>query len=244
MIRGGWCFALFLASAMASNACELRVHVNEFPPYSYQVDQQWQGSRVVLSKRLAEKLGCDVKFLEMTWARALAMLQTGDVDLMFNLTPTAEREQFVWFTPPHHHERLVFATTDPEWANITNLTQLTQFPGVIAITQGSYMGHQFMQLLAQPTFQRHIAAVSQRKAKNNLVLKGRAQAVVEDLDYLQYAIANYPDYDKIKITPLVLSEQDVSAGLSRKSPLFTRKIDIELAINQLDQQGLWFSASP
>lgn len=244
MIRYGGCCALFFATAMVSNACELRVHVNEFPPYSYQVEQQWQGSRVVLSKRLAEKLGCQVKFLEMTWARALAMLQSGDVDLMFNLTPTAEREQFAWFTPPHHHERLVFATTAPDWTDVTSLSQLSHFPGVIAITQGSYMGHGFMQMLEQPSFQRHIAAVSQRKAKNELVLKDRAQALVEDLDYLQYAIANYPDYDKIRITPLILSEQDVSAGLSRKSPLFARKIDIELAINQLDQQGLWFSVSP
>lgn len=225
-------------------ACVLRVHVNDFPPYSYKVDDQWQGSRVVLSKRLASKLNCDVELLELTWARALAMMQSGELDLMFNLTVTEERQQFIWYTQSHHHERLVFATTLSDWQHTNSIRSLAQFPGIIAVTQGSFMGQQFMSMLQNPSFLRRVVAVSQRKAKNELVLKDRAQGLVEDYDFLKFAIANYPAYDNIQITPLVLSEQDVSAGVSMKSPLFARKVDIELAICQLEQQGLWFSSQP
>lgn len=237
--------ALFLFFVhLSAQSCVLRVHVNDFPPYSYKAEEQWQGSRVVLSKRLANKLQCDVEFLELTWARALAMMQSGELDLMFNLTVTEERQQFIWFTLPHHHERLVFATTLTEWQHTNTISSLKQFPGIIAVTQGSFMGQEFMAMLQKPSFIRRVVAVSQRKAKNELVLKDRAQGLVEDYDFLKFAIANYPAYDNLQITPLVLSEQDVSAGLSMKSPLYSRKEDIELAICQLEQQGLWFSSQP
>lgn len=244
-MRRWHCFVLvFWLFAGTLQACTLRVHVNDFSPYSYFRDGQWQGSRVVLSTRLADKLGCQLQLLELTWARALAMLETGELDLMFNLTVTSARERFIWFTLPHHHERLVFATSLLDWKDVNSIEHIALFPGVIAITQGSYMGEAFMRLVGNDKYKRHIAAVSQRKAKNDLLLKDRAQAVVEDLDYLKYAINNYPGYDKIFITPLILSEQEVRAGLSKKSPLFERKIEIELAIEQLDQRGLWFSEQP
>lgn len=239
-----WVWTLGAMLSLRIEACVLRVHVNDFPPYSYQKDGQWQGSRVVLSTRLAEKIGCQLQLLDLTWARALAMLESGDLDLMFNLTMTPDRQQFAWFSLPHHKERLVFATTLSEWQHIEQLDALALFPGVIAITQGSYMGQQFMRLLTTPQFQRHIAAVSQRKAKNELVLRNRAQGLIEDIDFLKFAINNYPGYDKILITPLILSEQDVRAGLSKKSPLYPRKTDIELAISQLEQAGWWFSEQP
>lgn len=149
-------------------ACVLRVHVNDFPPYSYKVDDQWQGSRVVLSKRLASKLNCDVEFLELTWARALAMMQSGELDLMFNLTVTEERRQFIWYTLPHHHERLVFATTLSDWQHTNAISSLAQFPGIIAVTQGSFMGQQFMSMLQNRSFLRRVVAVSQRKAKQKM----------------------------------------------------------------------------
>lgn len=239
-------FAIFLLYFVHFSAlsCVLRVHVNDFPPYSYKVDDQWQGSRVVLSKRLANKLQCDVEFLELTWARALAMMQSGELDLMFNLTITEERQKFIWFTLPHHHERLVFATTLTEWQHTNSIKSLTQFPGIIAVTQGSFMGHEFMAMLQKPSFIRRVVAVSQRKAKNELVLKDRAQGLIEDYDFLKFAIANYPAYEHLQITPLVLTEQDVSAGLATNSPMYARKDDIELAICELEQQGLWFSAQP
>jgi polar amino acid transport system substrate-binding protein len=240
-------FWLFIFSGLFSSylhACVLRVQVNDFPPYSYLKDDKWQGSRVVLSTRLAEKLGCQLQLLDLTWARALAMLETGDLDLMFNLTVTADRQKFIMFTAPHHHERLVFATSLADWKEVSTIDELRLFPGVIAITQGSYMGAPFMSLLENSRFKSHIAAVSQRKAKNELVLKNRAQGVVEDQDFLKFAMNNYPGYDNVFITPLVFAEQDVCAGFSKKSPMYSRKSDIELAISQLDQLGLWFSEQP
>ncbi len=227
-------------------ACEIKVQVSDFPPYSYQKDGEWQGSRVVLSQRLGQKLNCTVRFMDVPWARALLLMQQGDIDLMFNLTPTPDRRHYIWFSRPHHLERLAFATTltDLQWRQISSLDALSNFPGTIALTQGSFMGAQMQKMLQQSAFRQKTIEVAERRIKNELVLKDRAQGLVEDLDYLQFAIANFPEYQQLFITPLRLTQTKVAAGFSRNSALAAQQKQIEQAIAELDQAGLWFNESP
>lgn len=201
---------------------------------------------MVLSQRLAQKLNCSVRFLDVPWARALLLMQQGDIDLMFNLTPTPDRQHYIWFSRPHHLERLAFATTltDPQWQQISSIKALFNFPGTIALTQGSFMGAQMQTMLQQPTFRQKTIEVAERRVKNELVLKDRAQGLVEDLDYLRFARANFPEYQHLVITPLRLNETLVAAGFSKNSALASQQKQIELAIAELDQSGLWFSESP
>ncbi len=239
-----WLFVLLFSFPLL--ACELKVQVSDFPPYSYQKDGEWRGSRVVLSQRLADKLNCTVRFYDVPWARALMLLQQGDLDLMFNLTPTPERRAFLWFSRPHHLERLAFATTltDPHWVKVKEISQLVDFPGTIALTQGSFMGSGMQNLLLQPKFRQKTIEVAERRVKNELVLKDRAHGLVEDLDYLKFARANFPEYQVLQITPLLLTETPVSAGFSKKSALAGQWQALEQAIVELDEAGLWFSELP
>ncbi|WP_031564367.1 substrate-binding periplasmic protein [Rheinheimera texasensis] len=239
-----WFLLLFLIAPLW--ACELKVQVSDFPPYSYQKDGEWQGSRVVLSQRLGQKLNCTVRFLDVPWARALLLMQQGDIDLMFNLTPTPDRQHFIWFNRPHHLERLAFATTlpDPQWQQISTINALSKFPGTIALTQGSFMGAEMQKMLQQPEFRQKTIEVAERRIKNELVLKDRAQGLVEDLDYLQFARANFPEYQQLYITPLRLTQTKVAAGFSKNSVLAIQRQEIEQAIAELDEAGLWFNGSP
>ena len=118
------------------------------------------------------------------------------------------------------------------------------FPGIIALTQGSYMGQPMMELLQQSKFRQKTLEVAERRVKNELVLKDRAQGLVEDLDYLKFAIANFPEYQQLAITPLRLSQTKVSAGFSKNSVLFKQKQQLVQAIAELDTEGLWFSELP
>ena len=233
---------LFLLLATSSaQACTIKVQVNEFPPYSYWQEGRWQGNRVVLAERLAAKLKCKTDYLDVAWGRALLLMQQGELDLMFNLTKTKEREAAMLFLAPHHTETLVLAVTAEmsQWRFISNLNDLRIFPGTIAITQGSYLGASFTAFMKEPMQAKKIVAVAHRKAKTELVLKGRAQAVVEDRDYLNYAISNFPAYQSLQLTPLIISETQVYAALSKKSPLSQRTDEFELAIAELIKEDLW-----
>ncbi len=237
---------MLFSAVFSAQACTIRVQVNDFPPYSYWQDGRWQGSRVVLAERLAAKLHCNTEYLDIAWGRALLLMQQGKLDLMFNLSKTPEREQAMLFLAPHHTETLVLAVTSEmtEWHFISNLKELRLFPGTIALTQGGYMGPQFNAFAKDPIQAKKIVLMPHRKAKTELVLKGRAQALIEDKDYLQYAISNFPAYQKLVLTPLVLSQTPVYAALSRKSVVFSRAAEFELAIAELIKEGHWSADAP
>jgi polar amino acid transport system substrate-binding protein len=219
----------------------MKVQVNEFPPYSYFQDQAWQGSRVVLSQRLAAKLNCQIEYLDVPFGRALLLIEQGKLDFIFNLTKTEARNKTMLFLAPHQLEVLVLGVLKsyPEWLQLQSLAELLQFPGRIALTTGSYLGPVMENVRVSPEYADKFIDVADRRAKNELVLKGRAQAVIEERDYLQYAIENFPDYQNLVITPLILSESPVYLAFSRKSPLFHRHEEISQAIIELQKAGLW-----
>lgn len=237
-----WPLILCLASIDAVS-CTLKVQVHDFPPYSYLVDRQWQGSRVVLSQRLASKLGCQLQYLDVSWGRALRLMQSGELDLMFNLTKTKGRSSFMVFLAPHHTEVLSMAVHKnlPQWQHLSSFADLKNFPGQIAITQGSFLGEAFESFAADPIQHAKLLAVPHRKAKNELVLKGRADAVIEDQAYLRYAISTFPEYQQLLLTSFVIAETEVYLALSKKSPWFSRQAEMEQAIAELQHAGLWHS---
>lgn len=236
-----WLVICTLLHLAPLSACIIKVQVNEFPPYSYFQDQAWQGSRVVLSQRLAEKLNCQVEYFDVPFGRALMLVEQGDLDLIFNLTKTTARNKTMLFLAPHQLEVLVVGVhkSYPEWLGLNSLAELQQFPGRIALTTGSYLGPAVEQIRNDPTYADKFIDVADRRAKNELVLKGRAQAVIEERDYLKYAIENFPNYQNLVISPFVLSETPVYLALSRKSKLYARHEEMSQAIIELQKAGLW-----
>ncbi len=234
---------VLMCCSMDALSCTLKVQVHDFPPYSYQVNQQWQGSRVVLSERLASKLGCQIRYLDVSWGRALLLMQSGELDLMFNLSKTSAREQFMAYLAPHHNEVLTLAVhrDQAQWQHMRSFAELRKFPGRIAITQGSYLGGEFEKFAALPVQKAKLIAVPHRRAKNELVVKGRADAVIEDQAYLTYALATFPEYQQLLMTELIIAETQVYLALSKKSKWADRQAEMEQAIAELDQAGLWQS---
>jgi len=236
-----WLVIITLFYVAPMSACVMRVQVNEFPPYSYFQNQAWQGSRVVLSQRLATKLNCQVEYFDVPFGRALLLMEQGKLDFIFNLTKTKDRQTTMLFLAPHQTEVLVVAVLKsyPEWLQLQSLAELQGFPGRIAVAHGSYLGPLMEKIRNNPKYLNKFIAVADRRAKNEMVLKDRAQAVVEDRDFLQYAIENFTDYQNLVITPLILSESPVYLALSRKSKMYTRHAEISQAIIELQKDSLW-----
>ena len=193
------------------------------------------------TEKLAEKLNCRIEYLEVPFGRALMLIEEGKLDFIFNLTKTPERVNSMLFLAPHQLEVLVVGVHKSyrEWLQLSNLGEWQKLPGRIGLTTGSYLGNAFERMRTDPEFIDKFIEVADRRAKNELVLKGRAQGVIEERDYLRYAIENFPNYQNITITPLLLSETPVYLALSRKSALFKRHEEITQAIIELQKAGLW-----
>ena len=107
------CFVLALAGSLAS-ACELRMTWKHDPPYQY-LDAQGRlsGLEVEVAQAALARLQCRLIPVELPFARAMAELEAGRIDLVPGVLPTPERERYARFSLPGVRTRnLVFLRGD------------------------------------------------------------------------------------------------------------------------------------
>jgi polar amino acid transport system substrate-binding protein len=85
----------------------LRMRVTSFAPQYFLQGGRWVGLDVELAEAIAGAAGLSVSFVELPWSRALQQLDTGDIDLVANLSPTPDREKAMDFVGPVRRSRQV-----------------------------------------------------------------------------------------------------------------------------------------
>jgi polar amino acid transport system substrate-binding protein len=75
-------------------------------PYSYKnsTTGQWSGFFVAMAGDLAAALGVELVVLELNWVDMATDLHTGKIDLVFGLSPTAQRAMFADFSTALFHD--------------------------------------------------------------------------------------------------------------------------------------------
>lgn len=112
----------------------VKLGVAPYAPFSYkdprggeggvkQGSDTWRGVAVMLGQSIAEDLGANVEIVELSWASAIAAIQTGQVDLFFGLDGTPQRAAAVEFihTPVYKYGVVFFGREDlaaGTWADL------------------------------------------------------------------------------------------------------------------------------
>lgn len=189
----------------------------EFPPYNYIVEGQWQGWDVEYSKSLLGALGCQPVFIPLPFARALELLKQGELDMMFQLSDTAERRKYLDFVGPTHHEKLILVTREiPD--SFYSLDDIERGHYNIGIQRGVYIGQAFESRYRQSAvFRSKFSVLYELEPLVNMLLKGRIDGFVAESENIYYAQKHDPDYQDIKIHPLILNQAPVYVGLAKGS---------------------------
>ncbi len=61
------------------------------------IQGSWSGVDMDLTKALLDEAQCNFTVLEVSWARALIMLNSGDIDLVLNVSKTIERGRLLFY---------------------------------------------------------------------------------------------------------------------------------------------------
>ncbi|MEE8350315.1 MAG: transporter substrate-binding domain-containing protein [Acidobacteriota bacterium] len=89
---------------MTANRCPaqdrmtVRLAGNHAPPYRIFKEGQASGIYIDVMRELAKRTGLDVRFIEVPFKRALAMMQYGNADIMLGPNRTEEREAYMVYT--------------------------------------------------------------------------------------------------------------------------------------------------
>ncbi len=228
------------ASTAADNKVRLRV-VNFAPNYFLQ-DGHWAGLDVELAEAVIKEAGLELEFMDLPWSRALAYMQSGDVDLMANLSRTADREAFIYFFGPERASKRVLVVRKENIGlkissldDLVSAAKLTKLPFGIQ-KDAKYSDVFDARLASDPSFASAFETVVVGAQLPKKVDGGRNLGFFEDENYVAYQIKRSPDFASLAMHSFTLANEPVYFGVSRHVDPATTA-NLEAAFKRLEKSG-------
>ncbi len=167
----------------------LRAGVNpNFPPMSvYGPTNQLEGFDVDVARRIGEELGVAVELVPTEAAQRVPFLSSNRIDIALGaLTMTPERANIIDFTVPLHTESMNVLTTDKvdaqSWKDLNSSD----------ITLVNMRGNRSVSLLDEELPEARKLLVDGNADTVRAIAQGRADAMVENIDFFIGFTKNYP----------------------------------------------------
>lgn len=168
----------------------IRVGINpNFPPMSsYGDTNQLQGFDIDIANMIGTELGVKVVFVPTEAADRVPFLVADRIDISLGaLTRSADRAKLIDFTVPLHTETMAVLTTDKVKA--TKWTDLNSS----SITLTDMRGNWSVDFLKTKLPNAKMLLVDSIADTVRSVAQGRADAIVENIDFFMAFTKNYPD---------------------------------------------------
>lgn len=170
----------------------LRVGINpNFPNMSTRNDAgDWEGFDIDIANALAEGLGVEVEWVPTETPQRVPFLVSDRIDVSLGaLTRNAERAMLIDYTVPLHTEVLaVLATSEIDGDSWQEFNQE-------GVTLANMRGNWTVGWIEENMPNVDLELVDTLADTVRLVAQGRADAIVENIDFFMAFTENYPDVD-------------------------------------------------
>ncbi|WP_374433433.1 transporter substrate-binding domain-containing protein [Tabrizicola sp.] len=168
----------------------IRIGINpNFPNMSTRNDAgEWAGFDIEVGNAIAEALGVQVEWVPTETAQRVPFLVSDRIDISLGaLTRNAERAKLIDYTVPLHTEVLAVLTTDKikgdSWQEFN----------VEGVTLANMRGNWTVDWIAENMPNVELELADNIADTVRLVAQGRADAIVENVDFFMGFTKNYPD---------------------------------------------------
>ena len=189
----------------------IRIGINpNFPPMSSRnAAGEWEGFDIEIGNKLAEALKVKVEWVPTETAQRVPFLVADTIDISLGaLTRNSERSKLIEYTVPLHTEVLAVLTTDK--VTVDNWKQLNDAKYTLANMRGNWT----VDFLKTELPNAKLELVDSIADTVRLVAQGRADAIVENIDFFMAQTKNYPDV-KWKTLPDPIDVAYCAIGVGR-----------------------------
>jgi len=175
----------------------IRIGINpNFPPNSARGSGgDWEGFDIDVGNKIAEALGVKVEWVPTETPQRVPFLVADKIDISLGaLTRSAERAKLIEYTVPLHTEVMAVLTTDK--LDIKDWKELDNSKYTLANMRGNWS----VDYLKKELPNAKMELVDTIADTVRLVAQGRADAIVENIDFFMKHTKNYPDV-KWKVLP-------------------------------------------
>ena len=188
----------------------IRIGINpNFPNMSTRNDDgDWEGFDIDIGSMIAEQLGVDVEWVPTESAQRVPFLATDRIDISLGaLTRNSERAKLIDYTLPLHTEVLAVLATDQiegdSWQEFNK-------DGVVL---GNMRGNWTVGWIEENMPNAELELVDTIADTVRLVAQGRADAIVENIDFFIAFTENYPDTNwRVVENPIFVAYCGIGVG--------------------------------
>jgi PAS domain S-box-containing protein len=161
----------------------IRVHNElDWPPFNFNEDGQPTGFSIDYMNLLAEKSDLQIEYISgPSWQQFLDMTQTGELDVMLNITPTPERADYLLFTKPYAQSPAVIVVKDPA-LRVESLRDL--YGKRLALTEGFFTE----EIIAREHPEIELVIEVDTLGALYALIEGRVDAMLDDFAVTKYLI--------------------------------------------------------
>jgi polar amino acid transport system substrate-binding protein len=206
-------------------ACQKTVRWYDDAPYSFRKsDGEISGFNADLAREALRRAGCEARFVEMPWARALAELESGRLDILPGSFRTAQRETYAYFSIPALQSPNVLYL-GPQARAGYRLTRLDDMVGTrfrLGVQIGVSYGDKFDTLKANPRFKDNQVPVTLRRNAWKMMELGRIDGMIADEATANLELAQMGLAGKLTPSSVVVSNNTAMVAFSKRtsSPQF------------------------
>lgn len=174
---------LLLLPAADSLACTKTVRWFDDPPYSFrEPDGHIGGFDADVVREVLRRAGCEARFVNMPWARALVELEAGRLDVLPGTFRSGERERYAHFSIALQQTPNVLYLSPSAAAKYrpATLEELAGTPFRLGVQLGVSYGEHFELLRAKPAFHGNLVPVTLRRNAWRMMQMGRIDGMIAD----------------------------------------------------------------
>jgi polar amino acid transport system substrate-binding protein len=237
------CLAVFVgAVSLAAQAqdCVKTVRWYDDVPYTYRgPDGNPTGLTVDVLQEAMGRIGCKARWVELPWARALASLEGGQLDILPGALMTPERQRFAYFSRAVNRSPnvLFMAKTAVDKYPFQKLADLVGSDFRLGMQLGVSYGPEYDALLPNPAFAARLNSVTLRRNAWSMIALGRLDGIIADETTGLVELQQLGLLKTVVKTNLVVSGAPAHVAISRRTstPEFVQSLD--LAIGSMLDDG-------
>lgn len=190
------CFWLPLAgpgwAAAGEGAAPLRVGWGDYPPFQIPGARGPEGLDVDLLELIARQAGEQLRWLRRPWARQLADMSHGELDVICSATPAPEREAIGRFSQAYRQERVALMALVGGAPAIAQLSELKGRDVRIGMIRGAVFPEGVRNALQAAELMPTLQSMHANDLTLQALRQRRVDYVIEDPVSMQYRAAKDP----------------------------------------------------
>lgn len=221
------------AASKPKRDCNLTMGWESRAPYQFERNGEITGIDIQIFTQAADKINCDVTFVEKSWTQLLTDLEKGEVDVLAGATITPEREAFANFSTPYRDESFTLFIRGSNSYNGNTLSGFLSRSQKVGITSDYFYGKEVYELMNHPQYSSLFVDSKSGEQSFFNILYSEIDGVLADPVEGHYIIKRKRLDDKIKASNVHIPSDSVAYMFSKKTIQDKQLTELQAAIKEM-----------